>query len=210
MKRTRTFRDRYAKYLRTRLHKPETIIWSFDDWFCLCKVLSSNPINRPVGGCLDPLRLETLFTPDTKIAVKNCKENAKHLSHPLPLEEMCALLLPNPNPTHQLTEHLPKRGESKLEAFHDRFAHFANCGMIDALADNLNLADSARHNLAIRHKRSLVSGGKNQIKNFIRSRSSKKDFGRMGLCGSILQSFGAVAHKQNGRYSWMPTSISKG
>ena len=44
-----------------------------------------------------------------------------------------------------------------MEAFHDRFAHFANCGMRNTLADNLDLAGTARHNLAIRHKRSLVA-----------------------------------------------------
>ena len=98
-----------------------------------------------------------LFTADTKTAVLNCKEKAKHLSDPLPLEEMCYKMLPNPNSTHQLTEHLSKRGESKLEAFHDRFAHFANCGMRNSLADNLNLAGTARYNLSIRHKRGLVA-----------------------------------------------------
>ena len=66
-------------------------------------------------------------------------------------------MLPNPNSSHQLTEFLSKRGESKLEAFHDRLAHFANCGMRNSLADNLNLAGAARFNISIRHKRSLVT-----------------------------------------------------
>jgi len=52
-------------------------------------------------------------------------------------------VLPNPNSTHQLTECLLLRGESKSEAFHDQVAHFANCGMCPSLAGNLNLAGTA-------------------------------------------------------------------
>jgi len=105
-----------------------------------------------------------LFTADTKAAVDNCKDKARYLSDPLPLEKMYDKILPNPNSTHQLTEYLSLRGESKLEAFHDRFAHFANCGMRASLADNLNLAGTARYNLFIRHKRSMTSS-ENPIKN---------------------------------------------
>ena len=36
-------------------------------------------------------------------------------------------------------------------------AHFGNCGMRTSLADNLNLTGAARHNLAIRYKRRLIS-----------------------------------------------------
>jgi len=129
MKRSSMFRDRYSKYLRKVLHQPETICQMLDDWFCKYKVTSSDPINSPAGGRLDPVRLEPLFTSDTKPAVDNCKEKACYLSDPLPLEQMHQSIQPNPSSTHQLIEHLSLRGESKLEAFHDRFAHFANCGM---------------------------------------------------------------------------------
>jgi len=154
MKRTRVFRDRHSKHLRKKLHGEATVIQMLDDWFCWYKVTSSNG-SRPAQGRLDPNRLETLFTPDTKIAIENCKEKAQCIADPLPLEDMHHEVLPNPNSAHQLTEHLSKRGESKLEAFHDRFAHFANCGMRNTLADNLNLAGTARCNLSIQHKRSL-------------------------------------------------------
>jgi len=157
LKRSSTFRDRYLKYLRKKLHQPETICQMLDDWFCKYKVTSSDPTNKPAGGRLDPDRMEPLFTSDTKPAIENCKEKACYLSDPLSLEEMYQQILPNPNSTHQLTEYLSLRGESKLEAFHDRFAHFANCGMRNSLADNLNLAGTARYNLTIRHKRCLVS-----------------------------------------------------
>lgn len=156
MKSSRVFRDRYSKYLRKQMHRHETIVQMLDDWFCRYKVTSSDPENHPAGGRLDPIRMQSLFTADTKSAVENCKEKACYLSDPLPLKEMYNEILPNPNSRHQLTEYLSLRGESKLEAFHDRFAHFANCGMRDSLADSLNLAGTARYNLAIRHKRMLV------------------------------------------------------
>ena len=129
---------------------------NLDDWFCRFKVTTSDE-NRPAGGRLDPIRFEPLFTADTKPAIENCKEKARYLADPLPLADMYDKILPNPNSSHQLTEYLSNRGESKLEAFHDRFAHFANCGMRASLADNLNLASTAQYNLSIRHKRSLAS-----------------------------------------------------
>ena len=64
---------------------------------------------------------------------------------------------PNPNSRHQLTEYLSKRGESKLESFHDRLANFANTGMRDTLADNLHLTGTARYNLSITHKRLFLT-----------------------------------------------------
>jgi len=161
MKRSSMFRERYSKYLRKKLHQPETISQMLDDWFCRYKVTSSDPVNNPARGRLDPDRLEPLFTVDTKPAIENCKGNACYLSDALPINEMYHHILPNPNSSHQLTEYLSLRGESKLEAFHDRFAHFANCGMRNSLADNLNLAGTARYNLAIRHKRSLAVTSQN-------------------------------------------------
>ena len=47
---------------------------------------------------------------------------------------------------------MSRRGESRLEAFHLLLAHFAHCGMRNSLADNLNLAGTARFNLSICHK----------------------------------------------------------
>ena len=156
MKGTKMFRDRYSKYLRKELCSTQTTIQNLDDWFCKHKVTSSDD-TRPAGGRLDPVRMVTLFAADTKSAVANCKLKAQCLSDPLPLAEMCDEVLPNPNSKHQLSEFLSKRGESKLESFHDRFAHFANCGMRDTLADSLNLAGTARFNLSIRHKRSFLT-----------------------------------------------------
>jgi len=80
------------------------------------------------------------------------------MSDPSPLQDMCNEILPNPNSSHQLVEHLSLRGESKLEAFHDRFAHFANCRMRASLADNLNLAGTARYNLLIMSSMWFIRG----------------------------------------------------
>lgn len=149
LKAGKLFRDRYSKYLRKTIQEPQTIQQNLDDWFNRYKVTSSDPTNKPAAGRLDPLRMISLFTVDTKPAVEACKQKAKYLSDPLPLEQMCDKMLPNQNSTHQLTEFLSRRGESKLEAFHDRLAHFANSGMRNRLADNLNLAGTARFNLAM-------------------------------------------------------------
>jgi len=154
---TKFFCVRYGKYLRKRLREPNTMIQRLDDWFCKYKVTSSDPDLRPARGRLDPYHNIPLFRKETKEAVRNCKEKATHLSDPMDIEEMYDKIPPNPNSKHQLTEYLSKRRESKLESFHDRLAHFANSGMQDSLSDNLHLAGTARFNLAIRHKRSLMT-----------------------------------------------------
>jgi len=144
------------------MHDHQTMIQMLDDWFCKCKVTTSNPDN-PAFGRLDAIRQIPLFTTDTKTAVENCKEKVKYLADPFPIERMYQEMLPSPNATHDLSEHLSNRGESKLEAFHDRFSHFANCGMRQSLADNLNLAGTARYNLSIRHARALTSQYENPL-----------------------------------------------
>jgi hypothetical protein len=84
------------------------------------------------------------------------------LQDPLPIDEMYDAIPPNPNCAHQLTEYKSLRGESNLESFHFALAHYGNCGMRHSLADNLNLAGTARHNLTIRHKRRLRSVPRDQ------------------------------------------------
>ena len=100
---------------------------------------------------------ETLFSSETKEAVNECKKKAACLLDPLPLEQMYDVTPPSPTSTHQLNEHLSRRGESCLESFHLMLAHFGNCGMRTSLADNLNLCGTARYNLSIRHKRHLLT-----------------------------------------------------
>ena len=157
LQQTKHFRKRCKKHLRKRLREPNTMMQRLDDWFCKHKVTSSNPQDRPARGRLDPSHNTPLFTPETKPAVASCKEKAIHLADPMDIDQMCDKMLPNPNSKHQLTQHISKRGKSKLESFHDRLANFANSGMRNSLSDNLHLAGTARCNLGIRHKRSLLT-----------------------------------------------------
>jgi len=128
-----------------------------DDWFCKCKVNSSNPDTRPACGRLNPCSNIPLFASNTKSVVDNCKEKAIHLADPMSIEEMYVKIHLNPNSQHKLIEHVSKQGESKLESLHGQLAHFANSGMRDSLSDNLHLVGTARCNLSIYHKRSLIT-----------------------------------------------------
>jgi hypothetical protein len=148
---TKYFRDRYSKYLRKRMRPPHSIKHKLESWFCRFKVTSVN--GGPALGRLDPIKKISLFTAETKNAVENCKDKAEHLEDPLPIDEMYDKIPPSPSSKHNLTEYISKRGESKLEAYHDRFQHFGNTGMRRTLIDNLNLCGTARYNLAIRHRR---------------------------------------------------------
>ena len=127
-----------------------------DAWFERFKCSASDGA-RPAGGRRDPFTGETLFTAETKDAIRMAKVNAKYLQDPLPLDQMYSVIQPNPNSPHGLKEYLSRRGESSLESFHLMLAHFGNCGMRTSLADNLNLTGTARHNLAIRHKYRLTT-----------------------------------------------------
>jgi hypothetical protein len=156
MKSTKTFRKRYDKYLRKEIRPPNSMRAKLDEWFDRFKCSTSSQA-RPARGRLDPITQQSLFTEDTKGAWTNCKEKAEFLQDPLPLEEMYATILPHPDSPHGLKEYLSRRGESCLEAFHLLLAHFANCGMRNSLADNLNLTGTCRYNLSIRHKLRLSS-----------------------------------------------------
>jgi len=151
LKSTKYFRQRYAKYLRKEIRKPNVMCDRLDEWFVRFKCTASEG-SAAALGCLDPMSGEALFTADTKTTIMNCKEKSIHLQDPLSIEEMYDVILPNPNSTHGLKQYLSRRGESNLESFHLMLAHFGNTGMRESLADNLNLTGTARYNLHIRHK----------------------------------------------------------
>mgnify|MGYP000487924106 CR=1 FL=1 len=152
LKASKVFRQRCDKHLRKEIRPPHVISSMLDDWFDQYKCEVSNPNLRPARGRYDPLTGETLFSSETKEAIKNAKLNAPHLQDPLPLHQMYLVTQPNPNASHQLPEHISRRGESNLESFHGMLAHFGNCGMRTSLADNLNLTGTARFNMGIRHR----------------------------------------------------------
>ena len=159
MKSTKTFRDRCGKHLRKEMRPVHSLRAKLDEWFHRFKCsTSSGTEGRPALGRLDPMTQHPLFTSETKVAWTNCMEKAEHLQDPLPLTEMYDVILPNENSKHGLKQHLSRRGESCLESFHLRLAHFANNGsMRNSLADNLNLTGTARYNLSIRHRQRLSS-----------------------------------------------------
>jgi len=157
LKGTRLFRVRHGKHLRKEIRSPEVTRHMLENWFNACKCSSSDVHNRPAGGRVDPIAQQPLFTPETTDNWMCCEDKAEHLQDPLPLEEMCCTMPPNPNSSNQLNDCLSRRGESSLESFHGTLAHFVNCGMINSLADNLNLTGTARFNLGIRNKLRLLS-----------------------------------------------------
>jgi len=158
LKGSKLFRQRYDKYLRKEIRPPNVLCSMLDDWFDRFKCSSSSgDSSRPARGRKDPMTDETLFSSDTKGTVEECKKKAPYIQDPLPIEEMYDLINPSVNSPHQLKEYISRRGESCLESFHLMLAHFGNCGMRASLADNLNLTGTARFNLAVRQKRTLIA-----------------------------------------------------
>ena len=149
MRNTKTFRQRYGKYLRKEIRAPESMRERMDTWFAMYKCSRSDDSPLEALGRLDPITKETLFTRETKDAIANCKDKAQYLQDPLPLEKMYYSIPPNPNATHGLNEYLSRKGESTLESFQLNLAHFGNIGMRESLADNLNLTGTVRHNVTI-------------------------------------------------------------
>lgn len=81
---------RHAETMRKRL----------EGWFGRFKCSASKDSNAPALGRLDPTTEETLFTSETKTAIVNCKEKAEFLQDPLRLDQMCHVIVPNPNSSH--------------------------------------------------------------------------------------------------------------
>jgi len=79
---TKYFWQRYDKYLRKEIRPPHVLCSKLDAWFDRYKC-SSSANSRPTRGRKDSNTGETLFTPETKEAIKNCKEKAKHIQDAL-------------------------------------------------------------------------------------------------------------------------------
>ena len=154
MKHDGSFRKKFFRFIRKRIRPPDVIRTMLDTWFCDYKVEASDPVNNPGRGRLD--KGKKLFTPDTKDAIKNCKEKAEFLQDPPNTDMYISIEPPETKKIWNLTEYLSMRGESRLEGFHDPLANFGNTGMTPPLCDCLNLAGTARYNLVIRHKRGLT------------------------------------------------------
>jgi hypothetical protein len=105
MKLTKTFRKRYGKYLRKHIRPPESMKQQLEEWFVRFKSSSSDGAVEALGR-IDPISKQTLFTAETKDAIRNCKEKANHLQDPFPIEKMYHVILPNPNSAHRLNIYL--------------------------------------------------------------------------------------------------------
>ena len=127
------------------------MVSNLERWFNKYKCKAS-PGQAEAGGKYDDRTGQTLFTSETKAAVKNCQKNAKYLQDTLPIEEIYTEVKAGPNSKHGLSEWISLRGESKLESWHDNVTHFGNSGMNSELSDCLNLCGTARYNLSIRHR----------------------------------------------------------
>ncbi len=194
---TKAFRQRYDRYLRKEIRPPNIMASMLDDWFDRFKC-SASECSRPARGRRDPRTGETLFTGDTKEAIRLAKVNAKYLQDPLPIEKMYLVIQPNPNAPHQLKEYMSRRGESSLESFHSMLAHFGNCGMRTTLIDNLNLTGTARHNLSIRHKlrlTSLTQGSRKRIPAAFESVVAFFNHSELAHINTVATSAGLAPHK---------------
>ena len=105
MRRTRLFRQKYAKYIQKGIRQSETMTQLLDDWFVRFKVSASDGA-REAQGRVDPRAQQSLFTAETKGAIIECKKKARFLSDPLPLSDMYHVIAPNPNAAHKLPQYL--------------------------------------------------------------------------------------------------------
>ena len=156
MRQTKTFRQRYGKYLRKKIRGKQAITTKLEEWKTKYKVRASEG-SSPARGRLDPRTQQSLFTAETHQAIENCKNKAEFLSDPLPTKKMYLEIKAHPNSKHGLSEFVSYRGESKLESWHDNLAHFGNGGMNEALSDVLNLCGTARYNKKIRQNVRLAN-----------------------------------------------------
>ena len=100
MKMTRTFRDRYNKYLRKVIKGGPKIELELNKWFNEFK--SSN--NDKCGKCgVSKMHERPLFTRDTYNAVKNAKKSCHHIQDPICLDELYTKVPPSADSSHQLS-----------------------------------------------------------------------------------------------------------
>jgi len=99
LRRSKLFQQCYGKYIRKTIQPAQTMVQMLDDWFIRFKVTASDGA-RPAQGRLDPRTCTSLFKPEAKTAVEECKKKAKYLTDPLPLKQMYLTVPANPNLKH--------------------------------------------------------------------------------------------------------------
>ncbi len=139
-------RERYRAYLRFHIHNEQTIIHNLDNWHTRWKVEASEGA-RPAKGRKCPMHGITLFIPDMRNTIDNCKKKASEIQDRLPFVDTYEEVPANPNSKHGLSKWKSLRGESNLESYHGTLQHFGNTGQKTSLADNLNLEGTTKRNL---------------------------------------------------------------
>lgn len=144
MRKTKAWRQRFARFLPKEILPPETIRIRLEEWYTKYK------------SDVDPISGHYLFA-GTKDSVKNQKNHAEHIQWPDNVE-MYTEIKPGPKSSHQLTSYRSKNPESQLESFHGQLANFGNGRMSDELADDIHLRGIADRNRKIRHQVAVRQG----------------------------------------------------
>lgn len=79
LKATKVFRQWYDRYLRKEIRPPHILCGMLDDWFDQFKCSATDPTSRPARGRYDPVTGETLFTAETKDAIKKTVKRRPHI-----------------------------------------------------------------------------------------------------------------------------------
>ena len=168
------------------------------DWFCRYKC--DNSVGKPAGsGRLDPKNGKKLFTPDTKQSIEEGCKSCHFLADVLPLEEVYTTIPPTKRMAHGLSTYLSNRGESRLENFHGKQAHFGNCGMRTSLADFLAITGCARHNVRIRFKKEGLESRVQDLPAWTRAEPLFFNHSDLAVVNELATSLGVEAPFPNAR-----------
>jgi hypothetical protein len=144
LRHSKKWKQRYAKYLRKRLHGALVIVQNILDF------------KKAYKEKLDPVSGLTLFTAETKDAIENQLKHCQHIQFPEGIE-MYRTIPPGPKSTHNLPCYRSINPEPMLESWHGRLAHYGNTGMRAGLADCLHLRGAAEANVTVRHKLCMMN-----------------------------------------------------
>ena len=138
MKESRTWKQRYDKYLRKEFYEETDIRVQLGCWLHSWKDSCDH-------------RGRYVFTADTFPATKEQMTKIKYILDPRDISIYIEVKA-REGSKHGLSKWLSNRPESSLEKFHESLAHFANTGSGQKLADALLYRGTAEYNLMQRHK----------------------------------------------------------
>jgi hypothetical protein len=183
----------YAKFLKKIIYPETVLLANLDRWFVKFKVTASEG-KAPGQGRLNPANGQTLFTPETKVAIEEAKKKAQFILDVLTLEEIYQPVEAPTRAKHNLPSYRCARAtESKLESFHADQAMFGNTGMATGLIDTINHAGLARHNSKIRwrlYMDLLSSAERDAIPFYFRRIVRHYDHSRLRLINQMARAAG--------------------